>query len=211
MEDLVVRRGRPGDAEHFARLALFTAPVFLPYYWGSDVRNILRKLFQTPGNWYSFEHTYVVEVDGEVAGMALGYSYRQKEEEAERTGEMAVECMEGSEYTELPDPRVAGIMEQVDEGDYYFQHLAVYPKFRSHGVGTRLMQMLGEEVQKTECTRVVGDVETDNTEAIKLYERLGAQIIARSAVVETGVKNFEFLKMGAEIPRTGSVFTEEAR
>jgi ribosomal protein S18 acetylase RimI-like enzyme len=78
-------------------------------------------------------------------------------------------------------------------------YLAVYPEFRRRGIGTKLFALIEEEARKTGYNKVVFDVETDNKEAIKLYERLGYSIVNRSPVVETSVKNFEFFKMGKDI------------
>jgi len=199
MDKVVIRKAGPEDAEHFSRLVLIAVPELLPYFFGSNTKDILKNLFQDTGNYWSYEHAYFVEVDGDIAGMALGYSYRQRKQEEERTGELVVKYLEGSSHEELPNPRVAEITEKIEENEYYFMYLAVYPKFRRLGIGTKLFAVIEEEARKTGYNRVVFDVETDNTEAIKLYKRLGYSIVNRSPVVETSVKNFEFFKMGKDI------------
>ena len=199
MDNVIIRKGRIEDAEHFSDLVLFAVPEMLPYVFGSNTKDIMKNLFRDTGNFWSFEHTHFVEVAGEVAGMALGYSYRQRKQEEVRTGELVVRYLEGSSYAELPDPRIMGITEQIEENEYYFMYLAVYPKFRRLGIGTKLFALIEEEARKIGYNKVVFDVETDNTEAIKLYERLGYSIVSRSPVVETSVKNFGFFKMGKDI------------
>ena len=199
MDNVVIRKGRPEDAEHFSELVLFAVPEILPYAFGSNTKDIMKNLFRDTGNFWSFEHTHFVEVDGEVAGMALGYSYRQRKQEEVRTGELVVRYLGGTSYAELPDPRIMGITEQIEEDEYYFMYLAMYPRFRGLGFGTKLFGLIEEEARKAGYRKVVFDVETDNTEAIKLYERLGYSIANRSLVVETSVKNFEFFKMSKEI------------
>ena len=199
MANVVIRKGRPEDADHFSQLVLIAVPELLPYVFSSKTKDIMKNLFQDTENYWSFEHTYFAEVDDDVAGMALGYSYRQRKQEEERTGELVVRYLEGIIYEELPNPRVAEITEKIEENEYYFMYLAVYPKFRRLGIGTKLFALIEEEARKIGYNKVVFDVETDNTEAIKLYERLGYSIVNRSPVVETSVKNFEFLKMSKEI------------
>lgn len=199
MDNVIIRKGRIEDAEHFSQLALFAVPEFLPYVLGSNVKAIMKNIFQDTGNLFSFEHSYFVEVDSEVAGMALGYSYRQGKQEEERTGELVVRYLEGSSFAELPDPRIMGITKNVEENEYYFMYLAVYPKFRGLGLGTKLFELIEEEARKAGYNTVVFDVETDNTRAVKLYERLGYEIEAKSPILETSVKKFEFFKMSKDI------------
>ena len=199
MDNVVIRKGRIDDADHFSQLVLIAVPELLSYVFGSKTKDIMKNLFQDTENYWSFKHTYFVEVDDDIVGMALGYSYRQRKQEEERTGELVVKYLEGSSHEELPNPRVAEITEKIEENEYYFMYLAVYPKFRRLGIGTKLFAVIEEEARKTGYNRVVFDVETDNTEAIKLYERLGYSIVSRSPVVETSVKNFEFFKMGKDI------------
>ena len=199
MDNVVIRKGRIDDADHFSQLVLISVPELLSYVFGSKTKDIMKNLFQDTENYWSFKHTYFVEVDDDIVGMALGYSYRQRKQEEERTGELVVKYLEGSSHEELPNPRVAEITEKIEENEYYFMYLAVYPKFRRLGIGTKLFAVIEEEARKTGYNRVVFDVETDNTEAIKLYERLGYSIVSRSPVVETSVKNFEFFKMGKDI------------
>lgn len=199
MANVVIRKGIPEDADHFSQLVLIAVPELLSYVFGSKTKDIMKNLFQDTENYWSFEHTYFAEVDDDVSGMALGYSYRQRKQEEERTGELVVRYLEGIIYEELPNPRVAEITEKIEENEYYFMYLAVYPKFRRLGIGTKLFALIEEEARKIGYNKVVFDVETDNTEAIKLYERLGYSIVSRSPVVETSVKNFEFFKMGKDI------------
>lgn len=78
MDDIPVRKGKREDARAFSQLILLSAPTFLPYLFGPDVRNVMHRLFHHIRNYFSFEHSYFVEVDGEIAGMALIYNYEQK-------------------------------------------------------------------------------------------------------------------------------------
>ena len=94
---------------------------------------------------------------------------------------------------------MGGILAQVTEGDYYVSNMAVYPELRRLGFGTKLFKVIEEEARAAGSQRIVLDVETDNTKAVKLYRRLGYNIEKRSPIVETGVKNFEFFKMCKEI------------
>ena len=195
MNRIVIRKGKPEDANHFVELDLISAPEYLPYVLGSNVRDILRKMFLDKANWFSYRNTYFVEVDNQTAGMGLAYSYKHKKEEEPHTIELMIKYVEDSTFIELPDPRNFEIVAQIEEADYYINDMGVYPQFRSLGLGTRLFERIEQLAEKMGSKRVVLDVETDNTRAIKLYERLGYRIESRSFIIEAKVKNFEFFKM----------------
>ena len=200
MDNITIRRGKPEDARDFSELAMFTGPELLPYLLGSRVEYVLEKSFPHEMNCFSFEHTHFIEVNGETVGMALVYSYSQKKEESPRSAEIISRYLKGSIFTEDPEPRMpGGILGQVSESDSYLSNLAVYPRFRSLGFGTKLFEVFEEEARAAGSRRMVLDAETDNQKAVKLYERLGYNIEKRSPVIETSVKNFEFFKMGKEL------------
>ena len=194
MATITVRSARLEDVEHYPELIMLSAPGYLPYIFGSGARDLLSILFPDTGNWFSFEHSHCAEVDGEVAGMALAYSYSQKKAEESRTLELTVRHLKSS-FVELPDPRIIELAGQIEEGDYYISDMGMYPKFRGLGCGTRLFERLEDEARKAGCGRVVLDVKTDNTKARALYERLGYRIETRSPVLKTYIQDFEFFKM----------------
>lgn len=200
MDNIAIRRGRTEDSQHFSDLAMFTGPELLPYLLGSAVRDLLKKSFQHERNCFSFEHTHFLEVNGEIAGMSLAYSYGKKKEEQQHTAEVISTYLDPSTFTEIPDSEKLGsILAQVTEGDYYVSNMAVYPELRRLGFGTKIFEVIEEEARAAGSQRMVLDVETDNTEAVKLYKRLGYSIEKQSPIVETRVKNFEFFKMCKEI------------
>lgn len=88
---------------------------------------------------------------------------------------------------------------QISESDSYLANIAVYSKFRWLGLGTKLLQAIEEEARKTGSKRMVLDAETDNTRAIKLFERLGYAMEQKSPILKVRDKNFEFFKMSKDI------------
>jgi ribosomal protein S18 acetylase RimI-like enzyme len=204
MNKIAISRGKPGYAEDFVRLDLISAPDFLPYYFGSNMREILRSLFQDRGNWWSFEHSQFIRLDGRIAGMALAMSYEDKIAEKANTMKLVDKYVKGSVFDEPPDERIMEIQGQAVEGDYYISNVAVYPKFRCMGLGTKLFERIEQMAIKHGSRRIVFDVETDKTRTINLYKRLGYGIESRSAIVETKVRGFELFQMAKVITNTKS-------
>lgn len=201
MARVIIRKGKPEDATHFSQLILFSVPEFFPYIFGSGVRDALRKLFQGKRNWFSFEHSYFVEVDSEIAGMAIACSYEEKKKEKRRSIEMLARYLKESSFAERPDPRTKEYTGQIGKGDYYISNIGMFPRFRCTGCGTKLLERIEDEAKKADSKRMVLDVETDNKRAIELYKRLEYRIESKSPVLKTGMKDFEFFKMTKNIEK----------
>ncbi len=196
MENVIIRKGKPQDAQDFSQLVLLSGPTFLPYLFGSDVRNVMKNLFQHTRNYFSFEHSYFIEVNGEIAGMALVYNYKQKKRQNLRSSLLFLKYLKWSIFTQFTYLlKSEHIMAQITESEYYLSNIAVYPKFRGLGFGTKLLGVIEEEARKTGSRRIVLDVEIDNKKAVKLYERLGYNIEQKSPILQIKDKNFEFFKM----------------
>jgi ribosomal protein S18 acetylase RimI-like enzyme len=68
----------------------------------------------------------------------------------------------------------------------YLYSLRVRQSWQNQGIGSRLMDVLEDALQKLEFTRVTLNVARDNQGAIRLYSRYGYQIVAE----EPGVWSF---------------------
>ena len=84
MDNIIIRKGRTGDSQDFSQLILLSAATFFPSIFASYTEEVMRKIFQQPGNLFSFEHSYFIEVNDRIAGMALGYNWEQKRREEEK-------------------------------------------------------------------------------------------------------------------------------
>jgi hypothetical protein len=81
---ITVRKATLDDNEDFTKLMLLSAPYFLILF-GDKIKLALQDLFRYQSNLFSFKHVYFIEVDGEKAGMILGYDWRNKKRENLRT------------------------------------------------------------------------------------------------------------------------------
>ena len=202
MDDITIREGKPEDAPRGSELAVLSAPVLLPYLFGPKVGDVIKKSFQHVRNCFSFEHAHFIEVNGEVAGMALMFNYNQRKKEELRSLLFILRYLRCSFLSQFKYLRKSGdILAQITESDAYLAHFAVYPKFRSLGFGTRLIEVIEEEAKTAGSKGMVLDVETDNERAIKLYERLGYSIEHKSPILRIRDKDFEFFKMSKDIDK----------
>lgn len=58
-------------------------------------------------------------------------------------------------------------------GEWYIDILAVYPEYRRHGIGRKLLIEVENLARQQGATKIALNCEKDNTKAYKLYEKLG--------------------------------------
>ena len=208
MDDIIIRKGRTEDAQDFSQLILLSAATFFPSIFASNTEEVMRKIFQQPGNLFSFEHSYFIEVNGKIAGMALGYNWEQKRREELHTGLLLVKYLKWSFFTRIFYLlKAQGIVGKVSENEYYLSNIAVYPEFRALGLGTKLFSEIKRESEKTGANKIVLDVETNNQRAVRLYERLGYIIKWRTPSIKINKETFEFFRMFKVLEQDSSKVT----
>lgn len=196
MQNIIVRKGRPEDARNFAELVVMTSPTLMPTIFGSDVKKLMQKIFTKRRHYYSFDRSFFVEVDGRVAGMAQLHRCRPRNREKVRLGLLLLKYLKWR----LP-AKAANILksERIISGatgnDCYLSNVAVYPEFRSLGLGTKLLNAVEEVVKSIGKKKIVLNAETHNARAISLYERLGYKIEKRSPTLRIKNKHFRSFKM----------------
>jgi ribosomal protein S18 acetylase RimI-like enzyme len=132
---ITVRKSTFDDNKDFAELVLISAP-FFPILFSGRIRVILQDLFCYRSNLFSFEHVHFAEVDGEKAGMILGYDWQIKKQENLRSGfllfkKIGVNIL-GKFLSLIKFNATVG---RVYDGEYYICNIATYPKYRRMGVG----------------------------------------------------------------------------
>ncbi len=196
IDNIIIRKGKAEDAQDFSQFILLSAATFFSSIFASNTEEVMRKTFQQPGNLFSFEHSYFIEVNGKIAGMALGYNWEQKRREELHTGLLLVKYLKWSFFTRIFNLlKAQGIVGKVSENEYYLSNIAVYPEFRALGLGTKLFSEIKRESEKTGSNKIALDVETNNKRAIKLYERLGYIIKWRTPSIKINKETFEFFRM----------------
>ena len=196
MDNIIIRKGRTEDAQDFSQLILLSAATFFSSIFASNTEEIMKKIFQQPGNLFSFEHSYFIEVNNKIAGMALGYNWEQKRREELYTGLLLVKYLKWSFFTRIFYLlKAQSLVGKVLENEYYLSNIAVYPAFRALGLGTKLFSEIKRESDKTGANKIVLDVETNNKRAIKLYEKLGYIIKWRTPSIKIKKETFEFFRM----------------
>lgn len=194
-EKIEIVDGERGDASLFSAMMELSAPKLFSSVFGENFKRILESLFRERRNLFSFEHTFKVKIEGDVAGMLLGYDWKTKKGEEINTGKLLIKYMKFNFVKRLPFlVKLNSVIGYVNKGEFYISNIAIYPEYRGKGVGTLLLNFVEEVAKKDKIEKLSLDVETENSGAIKLYKRLGFKIVKEKSINLNG-EIFKFYRM----------------
>ncbi|WP_448535496.1 GNAT family N-acetyltransferase [Pseudothermotoga sp.] len=174
-----IRKAQPEDGTDFSELFLISAPFFVELF-KDDTKRVLKDLFVSPRNLFSFEHVCFAEIDGQIAGMILSYSWETHRREYLRTGRLLFRVL-GFKMFRIFHVllRFNAKLGKLAENDYYISNLAVYPNFRGIGIGKLLMEKAQGDAMKIGSKRLILETEESNTIALSLYRKLGFEVVEK--------------------------------
>ncbi len=186
----------PERAREGAELALLAGEELIPALFGSGAERFWECAFRHRRCGFSYEHSWFLEVDGKLAGIAVGYDYGTRKKEKFRTFLIILRCLRWAFLRQMAELRQSGdIMARTKEGDYYLSNLAVYPQYRGQGYGTVIMDLVEKMAAKAGCHRMVLDAEDSKDQTIQFYKRRGYEIEEALPVLKTKMGDFGLYRM----------------
>lgn len=172
---MTIRNAQPQDAVDLARL-MNIAGEGLPFYlWrqdapGADPLSCGIERVQRESGAFSYRNARVLEREGHIAGMLLGYPLDDPFE----PGDI-------SRFPALVVPLVE--LEAEAAGSWYINAVATYPELRGCGVASALMRDAEYRAREAGCHTLALIVAEQNRNAADLYRKLGYLPRASRAVV----------------------------
>jgi ribosomal protein S18 acetylase RimI-like enzyme len=174
---IVTRRARKSDAAEIALLVNIAVHGGIARGWSYgeeaegtyDPIEVGRLEMMRDDTEFGWTSVTMAEVEGEVAGMILGYR-------------------KPDGFEPVP-AEVTGFMRPIEEleaeanGTWFISMLGVHLRWRSKGVGSQLLEVAGIKRQETAASGLALIVEDDNEGARKLYERRGFGVRDQRAMV----------------------------
>lgn len=168
--DIRVREALPADGRALAELMNMAGEGIPAYLWslaaeeGEDPIAFGAGRVGRGEGAFSYVNSWVVEMDGGLAGMLLGYRLRD------------VPAPIPEDLPALVRP--AFELEALVPGTWYVNGIAVAPRVRGRGFGTLLMRLAEDLARSDGATALSLIVSADNEGAMRLYESLGYRVIA---------------------------------
>lgn len=135
-----------------------------PEYPGLDLLDIGERRYAREGVNFSCQNCTIAEHDGAVLGMLHAY-----------------------EMTEASEPETDPVLRPYAEleapGSLYISGVALYPEYRSLGIGSRLMNAAMETAKERGIDRLSLIAFEQNQGSWQLYLRLGYDVVDQRAVV----------------------------
>ncbi|MGE5574285.1 MAG: GNAT family N-acetyltransferase [Bacillota bacterium] len=179
--DVRIRNARPDDAPIGAALLRLSFPserVADAIFGLGDpdrARKALRGFFMRDANRFSYQFATVAEVGDRVVGLLLGYESRWIRR---LNFNMALQApfvygLRWAVRLALHSGSLVFAIPRPGPGEFYIEHVAVLPAWRGQGIGTQLIAAAEAQAASIGLARCSLDVEMSNTDARRLYERLG--------------------------------------
>jgi ribosomal protein S18 acetylase RimI-like enzyme len=172
----VLRPARKDDARALAELIDIAGEGFGTYLWsqaagpGESALDVGMRRAQRDEGGFSYRNATVAEIDGNIAGLLLGYRLADPYD----TGDL-------ERLPALVRPLVE--LESVAPASWYVNALAAFPEFRNKGLGTRLLAEAETIARKAKALSLSIIVAEANEGAKRLYLRSGYAETARRRLV----------------------------
>jgi len=172
-----LRPGAIADAPILAELVNYAGEGMPLYLWGKMAEpgesawDIGRRRAAREEGSFSYRNAVMIDHDGEAVGCLIGYEIP---DEPVPIGDMP------PMFVPLQQ------LENLAPATWYVNVLAVRPRFRGLGLGTRLLDV-ADEIGRARGKRGMSIIVADtNTDARRLYERCGYRLVATRPMVKEG-------------------------
>mgnify|MGYP003290955414 CR=1 FL=1 len=165
VDDMIIRKAKQEEAAQIAELFLLAWPVdeiaSSSGITAEQLRESVTGFSESRDTIYSYENTYVAEIDNKIVGAICGY--------------------DGADYLKLKQPIVEMLgndsafaeLKETEAGEYYLDSVGVLPEYRGRGIASRLFEAQCERAASL-GHKVAGlIVDVDKPQAEALYARLG--------------------------------------
>lgn len=142
----------------------------------------LKRLIERENNQYSYENTWLVDVDGEIAGSATFYDGGRLEELRKPALDMLKEI-----YGSVINPQ-----DETQAGEIYIDTIAVSPHFQGKGIGSQILDFLIEEIAQKQQQTLGLLVDFDNPQAKKLYSRKGFEVVGEKRLMNEEHEHMQY-------------------
>ena len=154
----------------------------------------MKKIFPHRHHYYSFDRAFFIEVDGKTAWMAQLHRFRPRRREKINLTMLLLKHMNWRLGASVwPLLKAETIIKKFSGRECYLSNVAVYPEYRSMGLGSRLLYALEEEAKSVGKSGMVLHADVTNHGAIRLYERLGYKIEDKAPTLKIRSNRFDYL------------------
>lgn len=178
-DENMIRYAKESDGEKIAELVLIILKdMDLPFVveYGEELTvEMLQEAATIPTYRYGYQRGLVNEIDGEVAGIAFGYSDLEEPTIDAPLRDLLPKYGLPANLQLFEDP-------ETFPEEWYLDSIAVADSFRGKGVGSQLLRALPQMAQASGRSRIGLSVDKENPLAKKLYTRHGFVTVGQAKI-----------------------------
>ena len=169
---IIIRAAVKEDARTIARLYQLSSDGVADYIWSKlatlheELLDVGEKRYQREGFSFSYENCTVVEYRDAIIGMMVAFP-------------MIVD----PDYVE-EDPVLVPYNILEEDQSFYICGIALFPDYRGQGIGQQLLKLAEDKAINLSLKKLSLIVFLQNTDAYRLYQKLGYIEIARQRIIE---------------------------
>ena len=192
------------EADDCVKLLYISGPELYTYIFVESepkIYELIRLLYETPGNPYSKENIVVEEEDNKIRGLLLGYPAS----DMKKLGMQMLKCVKdmiisGGIFNFLKmifRMKLNKYLPRTEKDEFFISNLAVFEEYRGKGIAVKLLEKAEEMATEKGLNKLSLYVETDNSHAKRVYEKFGFQEVKKSMLPQEFHKHnlFGFYKM----------------
>lgn len=179
------RKARSNEAETISPFLMLAMEDIVYRFIGEEskvqARQFLTDLIGQKSNQYSYENCWVVELNNEIAAVAVVY--------------------DGARLHELRKPVASYIKarfntdfspeDETQAGEYYIDCISVIPQHQGKGIGSQLLKFLIEEYVRKGKFPLGLLVDKDNPNARKLYLKMGFDVVGMKTLADKTMEHLQ--------------------
>jgi GNAT superfamily N-acetyltransferase len=191
-----IAEGHPSFHSRIPQFILFSGIEINTAIFGVRPERFLSSLYRKKHGYYSFTRSWLAVENGNTLSgcvFALDYAIIRNDYFSEVLIHLFHPLRLIRQYKALRDAEQ--IISSVEEHDCYITHLAVLPERRSMGIGEALLMRAVEFYRGKGRRRVLLDVDSENTGAVRFYKRCGfSELFFRKVPIAGSI--FPLIRMG---------------
>lgn len=181
----MIRNVRPQDELNtIAHLVYETDPI-MSFLFGKNPKAIKQivELIQQDDNAFSYQHIHVYLDGDSIKGLIL--SYRRSSIDKKRENQVYSEVFSAFELLTLwlKSIILKPIQHKKEIDGIYIQNISVSAAARGEGIGSKLLNALENVAKQQNINALWLDVAIDNTNAKRLYERMGFETVSKHFIL----------------------------
>ncbi len=174
---ILTRQGEVADSSALSQLIFSTAPVLLPYLFGSnhDAKRYIHDASEMEDGQYSAFRHHVAYDDTTVVGCITTWDQQLPDSFYYHTEKSLTELLTNHQIMHIVEANehIANVFLPPTNEQICIGHLAVLPHYRGMGIAKQLMAYAIEKAYLAKKTHLVLDVDAANEDAVCFYLGFG--------------------------------------